>query len=136
MPSNTSETYGAAAPQNNEIDLLQLLAEIFDHRVMIVLVTLLFTVCAGLYAFSVPPVYQADALVQIEAKQDNSLLKSLSQFGSDLSPDVAPEILLIKSRMILGKTVDELGLTYRVKRRVTRSWGICGHVFAPASQVT
>lgn len=54
MPSYTSETYGAAAPQNNEIDLLQLLAEIFDHRVMIVLVTLLFTVCAGLYAFSVP----------------------------------------------------------------------------------
>lgn len=127
MPSYTSETYGAAAPQNNDINLLQLLAEIFDHRVMIVLVTLLFTVCAGLYAFSVPPVYQADALVQIEAKQDNSLLKSLSQFGSDLSPDVAPEILLIKSRMILGKTVDELGLTYGVKRRVTP---YVGHLWA------
>lgn len=127
MPSYTSDTYGAAAPQNNDIDLLQLLAEIFDHRVMIVLVTLLFTVCAGLYAFSASPVYQADALVQIEAKQDNSLLKSLSQFGSDLSPDVAPEILLIKSRMILGKTVDELGLTYRVKQRVTP---IVGHLWA------
>jgi len=127
MPSYTSETYGAAAPQNNEINLLQLLAEIFDHRVMIVLVTLLFTVCAGFYAFSVPPVYQADALVQIEAKQDNSLLKSLSQFGSDLSPDVAPEILLIKSRMILGKTVDELGLMYGVKRRVTP---YVGHLWA------
>lgn len=127
MPSYTSETYGAAAPQNNDINLLQLLAEIFDHRVMIVLVTLLFTVCAGFYVFSVPPVYQADALVQIEAKQDNSLLKSLSQFGSDLSPDVAPEILLIKSRMILGKTVDELGLMYGVKRRVTP---YVGHLWA------
>lgn len=119
MPSYTSDKKGAAAPQTHEIDLLQLLAELFDHRLMISLVTLLFTVCAGLYAFSTTPIYQADALVQIEAKQDNSLLKSLSQLGSDLSPDVAPEILLLKSRMILGQTVDKLGLTYVVKPRVT-----------------
>ncbi len=83
-----------------------------------------------------PPVYQADALVQIEAKQDNSLLKSLSQFGSDLSPDVAPEILLIKSRMILGKTVDELGLTYGVKRRVTPYVGHLWARFRPSKPVT
>ncbi len=103
MSSHTSDKYGAAAPHSNEIDLMQLLAEMIDHRMLIGLVTLLFTVCAGLYAFSATPVYQADALVQIEAKQDNSLLKSLSQFGSDLSPDAEPELLLLKSRMILGE---------------------------------
>lgn len=118
MSSSKSDKFGAATPQNNEIDLIQLLAEMFDHRIMIACITLLFTVCAGIYAFSATPVYQADALVQVEAKQDNSLLKSLSQFGSDLSPDVAPELLLLKSRMILGETVDQLGLTYHVKRRV------------------
>ncbi|MGM8754999.1 polysaccharide biosynthesis tyrosine autokinase [Enterobacter chuandaensis] len=118
MSSHKSDKYGAATPHNNEIDLIQLLAEMFDHRVMIACVTLLFTVCAGIYAYSITPIYQADALVQIEAKQDNSLLKSLSQFGTDLSPDVAPELLLLKSRMILGETVDKLGLTYSVKRRV------------------
>ena len=118
MSSSKSDKFGAATPQNNEIDLIQLLAEMFDHRTMIACITLLFTVCAGIYAFSATPVYQADALVQVEAKQDNSLLKSLSQFGSDLSPDVAPELLLLKSRMILGETVDQLGLTYHVKRRV------------------
>ncbi|EKS7422044.1 polysaccharide biosynthesis tyrosine autokinase [Enterobacter ludwigii] len=118
MSSHTSDKYGAAAPHSNEIDLMQLLAEMIDHRMLIGLVTLLFTVCAGLYAFSATPVYQADALVQIEAKQDNSLLKSLSQFGSDLSPDAEPELLLLKSRMILGGTVDNLGLTYQVKQRV------------------
>jgi tyrosine-protein kinase Etk/Wzc len=99
----------------------------FDHRVMIACVTLLFTVCAGIYAFSATPVYQADALVQVEAKQDNSLLKNLTSFGSDLSPDVAPELLLLKSRMILGETVDQLGLTYNVKRRVFPSSGLCGN---------
>lgn len=118
MSSYTSDKYGATAPQTHEVDLLQLLAELFDHWITIAMVTLLLTVCAGLYAFSATPVYQADALVQIEAKQDNSLLKSLSQFGSDLSPDVAPEMLLLKSRMILGKTVDQLGLTYQVKQHV------------------
>ncbi|WP_155026312.1 polysaccharide biosynthesis tyrosine autokinase [Enterobacter bugandensis] len=118
MSSHKSDKFGAATPHDNEIDLIQLLAEMFDHRVMIACITLLFTVCAGIYAYSVTPIYQADALVQIEAKQDNSLLKSLSQFGTDFSPDVAPELLLLKSRMILGETVDKLGLTYSVKRRV------------------
>ncbi|MEG6355421.1 polysaccharide biosynthesis tyrosine autokinase [Enterobacter bugandensis] len=118
MSSHKSDKFGAATPHDKEIDLIQLLAEMFDHRVMIACITLLFTVCAGIYAYSVTPIYQADALVQIEAKQDNSLLKSLSQFGTDLSPDVAPELLLLKSRMILGETVDKLGLTYSVKRRV------------------
>ena len=118
MSSHKSDKFGAATPHDKEIDLIQLLAEMFDHRVMIACITLLFTVCAGIYAYSVTPIYQADALVQIEAKQDNSLLKSLSQFGTDLSPDVAPELLLLKSRMILGETVDKLGLTYSVKRQV------------------
>lgn len=118
MSSSKSEKYSAATPQNNEIDLLQLLAEMFDHRVMIACVTLLLTACAGIYAFSTTPVYQADALVQVEAKQNNSLLKNLTPFESDLSPDVAPELLLLKSRMILGETVDQLGLTIIVKRRV------------------
>ena len=118
MSSSKSDKYSAATPQNNEIDLLQLLAEMFDHRIMIACITLLFTVCAGIYAFSATPVYQADALIQVEAKQNNSLLKNLTPFGPDLSPDVAPELLLLKSRMILGETIDQLGLTYYVRRRV------------------
>lgn len=123
MPSYSSDNYGAAAPQKNEIDLIQLLAEMYDHRIKIVLITLLFTLCAALYAFTTTPIYQADALVQIEGKQGNTLLKNLSQLGSDLSPDVAPELLLLKSRMILGETVDKLGLQYQVERRVFPVFG-------------
>lgn len=123
MPSYSSDNYGASAPQKNEIDLIQLLAEMYDHRTKIVLITLLFTLCAAMYAFTTTPIYQADALVQIEGKQDNTLLKNLSQLGSDLSPDVAPELLLLKSRMILGETVDKLGLQYQVERRVFPVFG-------------
>ena len=118
MSSYTTDSYGAGAPEQNEIDLVRLLGEMIDHRTMILCVTFLFTLCAGLYAWVTPPVYQADAMVQIESKQDNGLLKGLSQLGTDISPDVAPEILLLKSRMILGETVDKLDLTYQAKQRV------------------
>lgn len=118
MSSYTTDSYGAAAPQQSEIDLARLLGEIIDHRTVILCVTFLFTLCAGMYAWVTPPVYQADAMVQIENKQDNSLLKGLSQLSSDVSPDVAPELLLLKSRMILGETVDKLNLEYQATPRV------------------
>ncbi|MEP8982302.1 tyrosine-protein kinase [Enterobacter cloacae] len=117
MSSYTSESYGAAAPENHEIDLIRLLGEMIDHRAVILSITFIFTLLAGLYAFLATPVYRADALIQVEGKQDNSLLKNLKQFGSEMSPDVQPEILLLKSRMILGATVDELGLAQQVTQR-------------------
>ncbi|HFE3557988.1 TPA: polysaccharide biosynthesis tyrosine autokinase [Enterobacter hormaechei] len=126
MSSYTTDNYGAAAPQQSEIDLVRLLGEMIDHRTLILCVTFLFTLCAGMYAWVTPPVYQADAMVQIENKQDNSLLKGLSQLSSDVSPDVAPELLLLKSRMILGETVDKLDLSYQATPRefpvVGRLW--------------
>lgn len=126
MSSYTTDSYGAAAPENHEIDLVRLLGEMLDHRAVILTMTLVFTLLAGLYAFLATPVYRADALIQVEGKQDNSLLKNLSQFSSELSPDVEPEILLLKSRMILGATVDALGLTQHVTERtlpvVGRLW--------------
>lgn len=126
MSSYTTDSYGAAAPENHEIDLVRLLGEMLDHRAVILTMTLVFTLLAGLYAFLATPVYRADALIQVEGKQDNSLLKNLSQFSNELSPDVEPELLLLKSRMILGATVDALGLTQHVTERtlpvVGRLW--------------
>jgi len=126
MSSYTTDSYGAVAPEIHEIDIVHLLGEMFDHRVLIAGITFLFTLLAGLYAFSVTPVYRADALIQVEGKQDNSLLKSVSQLSVDLSGDAEPEILLLKSRMILGATVDELGLTQNIEPRsipvVGRLW--------------
>jgi len=118
MSSYTTDSYGAESSTKGEIDLIRLLGEMIDHRVIILSVTFLFAFLAALYASFSRPVYQADALIQIEAKQENGLLKNLSQLDSGLSPDVAPEILLLKSRMILGETVDDLGLTQHVRQRM------------------
>lgn len=114
MSSQTTNGY-AATTENQEVDLIRLLGVMIDHRLLIFCITCLFTVIAGLYAFVATPIYKADAMVQIEGKQDNSLLKNLGELNPDLSPDALPEIQLLKSRMILGKTVDDLHLNYDVK---------------------
>lgn len=114
MSSHTTNGY-AATNESQEIDLVRLLGVMIDHRLLIFCITCLLTVIAGLYAFVATPIYKADAMVQIEGKQDNSLLKNLGELNPDLSPDALPEIQLLKSRMILGKTVDDLHLNYDVK---------------------
>jgi tyrosine-protein kinase Etk/Wzc len=96
--------------ENQELDLARLLGELIDHRICILSFTLLCATCGLLYALFAQPVYIADAMVQIEQKQQNNLLKSINQFTSEISPDSSAEIQLLKSRMILGKTVDELRL--------------------------
>lgn len=100
----------------DEIDLGRLVGEFIDHRKLIISVTALFTLIALLYALFATPIYQADALLQVEQKQGNAILNSLSQMLPDSQPQSAPEIALLQSRMILGKTVDDLNLQARVEQ--------------------
>jgi tyrosine-protein kinase Etk/Wzc len=114
-----SSTNTAPHPQKNleEINLMVLLGELVDHYKLIMVVTTLFTLAALLYAFTATPVYQANALIEIEQKQANSLLSNLSQMLPDSQPQSAPQITLLQSRMILGKAIDDLGLQIKIKRR-------------------
>ncbi|MFJ3458113.1 polysaccharide biosynthesis tyrosine autokinase [Scandinavium goeteborgense] len=93
-----------------EINLGMLLGVLLDHYKFIVAFTAVFTFIAMLYAFNAAPIYQANALIQIEQKQGNTLLSNISQMLPDSQPQSAPEITLLRSRMILGKTVDTLAL--------------------------
>ncbi|NIY47745.1 tyrosine-protein kinase [Cedecea colo] len=108
---STKITQASGAPAGDmELDLGRLLGNLIDHRKLILGVTALFTGAALIYALFTTPVYQADALVQVEQKQGNALLSSLSQIMPTTSLESAPEIQLLQSRMILGKTIDDLGL--------------------------
>lgn len=101
---------------SDEIDLGRLIGELIDHRKLIISITSLFTLLALTYAIFSTPIYQADALIQVEQKQANALLSSLSQVLPDSQPQSAPEVTLLQSRMILGKTVDDLNLQARVRQ--------------------
>ncbi|HBT3198757.1 TPA: tyrosine-protein kinase, partial [Klebsiella pneumoniae] len=86
------------------------------HRKLIIAITSLFTLVALIYALFATPVYQADALIQVEQRQGNAILNSLSQVLPNTQPQSQPEITLLQSRMILGKTVDDLNLQARIKQ--------------------
>lgn len=103
-------------PDSDEIDLGRLIGELLDHRKLIIGITALFTSFAILYALFSTPIYQADALIQVEEKQANALLSSLTQILPNSQTESAPEIALLQSRMILGKTVDDLNLQAQVSQ--------------------
>lgn len=103
--------------ESDDIDLGKLVGELIDHRKLIISITALFTLIAIIYALFATPVYQADAMVQVEEKQANAILGNLSQMLPDSQPQSAPEIALLQSRMILGKTVDDLNLQTLVSEK-------------------
>ncbi|EIX9037133.1 TPA: polysaccharide biosynthesis tyrosine autokinase [Klebsiella oxytoca] len=109
-------TNKSVAKDKDEIDLGRLFGELIDHRKLIISVTALFTLFALVYALFATPIYQADALVQVEQRQGNAILSNLSQILPSGQPQSAPEIALLQSRMILGKTVSDLNLQAQVKQ--------------------
>ncbi|MBQ4767929.1 tyrosine-protein kinase Wzc [Pectobacterium versatile] len=100
----------ASETNSDEIDLGRLLGTLLDNRWLIIGVTAVFTIIGILYATFTTPIYKADALVQVEQSSGNSLLKDISSVLPDAKPESAAEIELIKSRMVVGKTVNDLSL--------------------------
>ncbi|MCJ2378624.1 polysaccharide biosynthesis tyrosine autokinase [Vibrio sp. ZSDZ34] len=97
----------------DEIDLGKLLATLLEAKWRILLITFGFSLLGAVYAMLATPIYKADALIQVESK--TSGMSSLigeglgDMFAQDSS--ATTEIEIIRSRMVLGKTVDKLNLT-------------------------
>ncbi|WP_174866008.1 tyrosine-protein kinase Wzc [Pectobacterium polaris] len=102
---------------SDEIDLGRLLGTLLDNRWLIIGVTAVFTVLGIMYAMLATPVYKADALIQVEQNSGNSLLNDISSMLPDAKPQSAAEIELIKSRMVIGKTVSDLALDISVQQK-------------------
>ncbi|HDY6938603.1 TPA: tyrosine-protein kinase, partial [Klebsiella pneumoniae] len=105
-----------SSQEADEMDLGRLIGELIDYRKLIFAITVGFTGIGILYAFFATPIYQTNALIQVEQKQGNAILSSLSQMLPDSQPQSAPEIALLQSRMILGKTVDDLNLQTKIEQ--------------------
>ncbi|CAG8864746.1 polysaccharide biosynthesis tyrosine autokinase [Pseudomonas fluorescens] len=96
--------------ENDEIDLLGLIGSLIDHRWLIATITGAFMAVGIAYAFLAVPIYQATAMLQVEAKKNDVLgFSDVSSMLGKESPS-ATEIELIKSRLIIGKTIDDLKL--------------------------
>ncbi|MHB2093569.1 tyrosine-protein kinase Wzc [Pantoea dispersa] len=99
----------APKEDSNGWDLAHLVGQLIDHRWIIVAVTAFFMLMATLYTLFATPIYSADAMVQVEQKNTASVLNEL-QDVIPTTPASDTEIQIIESRMVIGKTVNDLGL--------------------------
>ncbi|PKH03430.1 tyrosine-protein kinase [Psychromonas sp. MB-3u-54] len=97
---------------SDDINLGKLVGVLLDGKWFVVLVTAMFMAVGIVYALSLTPIYQADALVQIEQKGGGpvSMISGMGEVFSQES-SAATEIEIITSRMVLSKTVNALNLT-------------------------
>ncbi|WP_424741622.1 polysaccharide biosynthesis tyrosine autokinase [Klebsiella quasipneumoniae] len=98
------------------IDLGRLLGLLLDNKWLISGITAFFALAGVIYALCATPIYQVDALVQVEQKSAGvpGLSDVTEMLGSGDS-EAATEIELIKSRMIIGQTVEELNLDVQIE---------------------
>ncbi|MBF0282782.1 MAG: polysaccharide biosynthesis tyrosine autokinase, partial [Zetaproteobacteria bacterium] len=93
----------------DEIDLREYLSTLIEGRWMVVAITALFTLFGAAFAILSTPIYQADALLQVEQKKTGGPLGELSDLVGGETPTDA-EIEIIKSRSVIGKVVNDLKL--------------------------
>ena len=95
----------------DEIDLSELIGTLIEAKWLISIIAGLFLVAGVFYALVATPIYQADAVLQIEEKSGG--MPGLGDLSDMLATDAlaATEIEIIKSRNIIGKAVDKLNLT-------------------------
>ena len=102
-----------APPSNNdEINLLELLDVVLDHRWLIALVTALAVLGGLAYALLSTPVYQANTLIQVEEKQAGLGGNALGDVSSlfEIRSPASAEMQILRSRLVVGQTVENLHL--------------------------
>ena len=110
----------SAPPQDDdEIDLRELFGTLAARKWTIFLITALALLASAAYAILATPIYSSDALVQVEKKKPNlplfDTLASMAPEAGLLDSAGDAEIEIIKSRFVLGKVVDSLGLDIQIR---------------------
>ena len=100
---------------NEEIDLGKIFGVLRDSKKSIIAITVAFTLLGLIYSIFATPIYRSEVLIQVDSKSDGS-----PAFGEAMAKEFSTEssavteIELIKSRRVIGKTVDKLNLTTSV----------------------
>lgn len=121
----TEKTHHSAASSvgNDEIDVGRLIGTVVEARWWVLGITGLFAAAAIVYCLFATPIYSADALVQIEQNAGNSLVQDIGSALTNKPPASEAEIQLIQSRLVLGKTVDDLNLDIAVTKNTFPVFG-------------
>lgn len=99
----------------DEIDIGFLLGSLWDHKVFIIVLTATLSIAGLVYAALSTPVYQADALVQVEKKSGTIPGAGMQQMLGGQGSSTSTEIEILRSRLILGQVVDQTDLDVAVQ---------------------
>ncbi|MGX2975277.1 polysaccharide biosynthesis tyrosine autokinase [Ursidibacter arcticus] len=98
---------------NDEIDLMKLFGALLDHKWWIILFTLFTTLIGIGYVILATPIYTANASIQVETKSSGGVLKDFAGIFEEKS-SASTEIAILKSRMVISNTVEQLNLTTQI----------------------
>ena len=129
--SNPNDSYpqGPIRPDISDdegaVSLGDKLANLWDGRYLILGATALALVLGGYYIWRKSPIYQVDAMLQIEEKKGSSgnpMTEALSGLLNQ-APKSQAEIEIIRSNLVLGRTVEALSLDIQATPAYSRVIG-------------
>lgn len=117
-----------AGVPSREIDFPELLALLWRGRWLLAGLLGGTVLAGGLYCLLVPPVFEADAMVQVETdeKAVNALLGDVAQVLGAQAP-VAAELEILRSRLVQVEAIQRLGLEIVAE---PRRWRLIGGALA------
>ncbi|QCP87949.1 polysaccharide biosynthesis tyrosine autokinase [Cereibacter sphaeroides] len=115
------------AAEEAEIDLGLLIAQLWAGRTWIVGFMTGAAFLALAHLVNTPPTYEADALLQLEAKAGSMALPEAFSAIAEIEPQSATEVEILRSRFVLGEAVAGTHLDWRA---VPVRLPILGHAVA------
>lgn len=112
---------------NQEIDLVGILYELLRNKYTILIITSVFAGFFMLYALVATPIYRGNMLLQVDDTMNQSVLTRMTDSLIGDSNHTSTEIGLLKSRSVLGRVSQELGLLVKVSPE-----GFFARFFKPA----
>ena len=112
---NSAARQGRNNDNDDDIDIGFLLGSLWDQKIFIGLLAVVFAIAGLAYAALATPMYQADALVQVEKKSGTIPGANMQSMLGQQESSTSTEIEILGSRLILGQVVDQTDLNLSVQ---------------------
>jgi capsular exopolysaccharide synthesis family protein len=94
----------------DEIDIREIFHTIYQYKLMIIFLTMLFTFGSIYYAYFKPNIYQSTAIVEMDTKGNDVGTDILNMAMETANVDVETEIRIIKSRYLVNDALKSVDL--------------------------
>jgi len=113
-----NQNQGALIQDPDVISLSNILDNLIFYRGYLIVVTIIVTLIAGLYAYTATPIYFSDAMIQVKSSQGSPSLFALNQGNNPAFQNrtaTSDEIEIIKSRKVIAAVIERLQRNVNVR---------------------